>query len=40
VPREAFTLKTPEANASAYEFNKHRITHRFCPVFGIHPFAY
>ena len=36
VPRDAFTLTTPESNATEYEFNKHRISHRFCPVCGIH----
>ena len=40
VPRDAFKLTTPESNASEYEFNKHRIAHRFCPVCGIHPYAF
>jgi hypothetical protein len=39
VPRNALTLTTPESNATGYEFNKHRISHRFCPVCGIHPYA-
>jgi hypothetical protein len=39
VPRDSLKLTTPEANASTYEFNKHVIHHRFCPVCGIHPFA-
>ena len=39
VPRDSLKLKTPEANASTYEFNKHVIHHRFCPVCGIHPYA-
>ena len=39
VPRTRFTLKTPESNASSYLFNKHVISHRFCPVCGIHPYA-
>ncbi len=39
VPRERFTLLTPEENSRVYEFNKHRIKHRFCPVCGIHPYA-
>jgi hypothetical protein len=40
VPRDAFTLTTPESNATEYEFNKHRISHRFCPVCGIHAYAF
>jgi hypothetical protein len=39
IPRTRFTLKTPDADASTYLFNKHAIAHRFCPVCGIHPFA-
>ena len=40
VPRNAFRLLTPEADAASDTFNKHVIEHRFCPVCGIHPFAY
>ena len=39
VPRSKVTWLTPEANASAYTFNKHVIKHRFCPSCGIHPYA-
>lgn len=39
VPRGALKLLTPEANAASYRFNKHKISHRFCPVCGIHPYA-
>ncbi|HLU13863.1 MAG TPA: GFA family protein [Arenimonas sp.] len=39
VPREAFTLKTPESDLASYTFNQHRIKHRFCPVCGVQPFA-
>ena len=39
VPRENLQLLTPDADASAYAFNKHVIQHRFCPVCGIHPFG-
>src|SRR4051812_48966218 len=39
VPRTQFELKTPDANAGTYLFNKHAIRHRFCPVCGIHPYA-
>ena len=40
VPRSQFKLLTPESDAAIYTFNKHVIKHRFCPVCGIHPFAY
>jgi hypothetical protein len=40
VPRERFTLLTPESGAATYTFNNHIIQHRFCPTCGIHPFAY
>lgn len=39
VPRERFTLKTPDGDASTYLFHRHAIRHRFCPVCGIHPYA-
>jgi hypothetical protein len=39
IPKEKFTLTTPEENASTYLFNKHAIRHRFCPACGIHPYA-
>lgn len=39
VPREKLQLKTPEDAASTYEFNKHLIKHRFCPICGIHPYG-
>ena len=39
VPRAQLNLLTPEATTRVYEFNKHRIQHRFCPVCGIHPYA-
>jgi len=39
VPRDALTLRTPQADAGTYLFNKHVIRHRFCPVCGIHPFG-
>ena len=44
LPREKLTLLTPEDAMAAYTFNKHAISHRFCPhcgcaplAFGIHP---
>jgi hypothetical protein len=39
VPREKFTLLTPEENAADYQFNKHVIHHRFCTTCGMHPYA-
>lgn len=39
VPRDQFTLTTPEDAASTYLFNKHVIQHRFCPACGMHPYA-
>jgi hypothetical protein len=36
VPRSALRLLTPQEDTSAYLFNKHRITHLFCPTCGIH----
>lgn len=38
-PRSAFTLHTPEAQASLYTFNTHAIGHRFCPVCGVAPYS-
>lgn len=39
VPRDELKLSTPEGNSRVYEFNKHRIQHRFCPTCGIHPYG-
>jgi len=39
VPRDALRLTTPEANLATYKFNKHVISHHFCPVCGIHPYG-
>jgi len=39
VPRGQLSLQTPEDASEAYTFNKHLITHRFCRVCGIHPYA-
>ncbi|HRO61291.1 MAG TPA: GFA family protein [Burkholderiaceae bacterium] len=39
VARDRLRLLTPESDASTYEFNKHVIRHRFCPVCGMHPYA-
>lgn len=39
VPRDRFELLTPADQAATYQFNKHVIKHRFCPVCGIHPFG-
>ncbi len=40
VPRDQFTLKTPEENLTTYKFNKHVIEHKFCSTCGAAPFAY
>ena len=39
VPRDKFSLLTPEDAASTYTFNKHVIKHRFCPICGILPYG-
>jgi hypothetical protein len=39
VPRDSLSLLTPDEKASTYEFNKHIIKHRFCPVCGIHVYG-
>jgi hypothetical protein len=39
VPRDRFSLTTPESALSTYTFNKHVIKHRFCGNCGIHPFG-
>lgn len=39
VPRDTLKLLTSEEASRVYEFNTHRIKHRFCPTCGIHPYA-
>ena len=39
VPRDKFTLKTPEKDLSTYTFNTHRIRHHFCSQCGCGPFG-
>lgn len=39
VPRQAFRL-TSDGPTTEYRFNEQVISHRFCPVCGIEPFAY
>jgi hypothetical protein len=39
VPRDRLRLKSPEANLSTYRFNKHVISHHFCPTCGCAPFG-
>jgi hypothetical protein len=39
VPKTAFRLLTPDADAATYLFNKHAIRHRFCTTCGIHTHA-
>lgn len=38
-PREALSLKTPEADMGTYTFSSHRLQHHFCPACGIAPFS-
>jgi hypothetical protein len=39
IPKTAFRLLTPDADAASYLFNKHKIVHRFCTTCGIHTHA-
>lgn len=39
IPRDRLRLLTPEADASTYTFNTHKIKHHFCPACGIHPYG-
>jgi hypothetical protein len=39
VPLGKLQLKTAEADAGTYLFNKHAIKHRFCPNCGIHVYG-
>ncbi|MGH7033074.1 MAG: GFA family protein [Stellaceae bacterium] len=40
LPREKLKLLTPESAMTAYGFNKHAISHRFCPRCGCAPLAF
>ena len=40
VPREKFTLETPDADIGTYLFNKRVIRHQFCRTCGTEAFAY
>lgn len=40
IPRDQFTLKSPEESLSTYTFNKHAIKHHFCPTCGCAPFGF
>lgn len=40
VPRGQLRLKSPEESMSAYKFNKHVISHHFCPECGCAPLAF
>jgi hypothetical protein len=40
VPRGRLHLKTPEESMSTYKFNKHVISHHFCPECGCAPLAF
>lgn len=39
VPRDKFSLKTPQENLSTYMFNHHVIRHHFCATCGVAPFG-
>lgn len=39
VARDSLSLKTPKADLSTYEFNRHVIKHHFCDHCGIAPFG-
>ena len=40
VPRARLNLTTPESALAAYTFNKHVISHHFCPKCGCAPFGF
>lgn len=40
VPKEQFTLETPDAPLTSYKFNKHVIDHLSCPTCGVQAFAH
>lgn len=39
VPEADFTLRTPEAPLTDYQFHHKRLHHLFCPTCGVHPFS-
>jgi hypothetical protein len=39
VPRASLNLATPESALATYTFNKHVISHHFCPNCGCAPFG-
>ncbi len=39
VPRASFTLHSPPSALATYTFNKHVISHHFCPTCGCAPFG-
>ena len=40
VPRNQLRLKSPAEDMSTYKFNKHVISHHFCPICGCAPFGF
>src|SRR3546814_6489040 len=40
VPRERLRLATPADGLAVYSFNRHVITHHFCPTCGCAPFGF
>lgn len=39
LPLDEIKLLSRKDAPSTYQFNKHTIQHRFCPICGIHPYA-
>lgn len=39
LPRNALQIDSGESSMTNYTFNKHVITHKFCPTCGTQPFA-
>ncbi len=39
IPRKQLRLLTKPEAMSTYKFNKHVVSHHFCPKCGMHPFA-
>lgn len=40
VPKENFKMNLQENDLTLYQFNKHMIEHRFCPVCGCQAFGF
>ena len=40
IPRDRFRLSTPQERLATYQFDRHRIHHKFCKRCGVQPFAF